>query len=104
MTGDHLARPGYKVKLNKDGSQREYWDARADLVRRGYPIKRVRLHYDQSPFGRAQLAARCQMLQAEMLVRAGNEGKIPSLAATTDQSAACAAYSRQMTCRPSSAA
>jgi hypothetical protein len=71
-------RPGYKSKRNRDGSVREYWDARADLVKRGYPVKRVRLHYDATLPGRRQLAARCQTLQAEMLVWAANEGKLPA--------------------------
>lgn len=59
--------PGLKRKRNKDGTFREYWQARDDLVRRGYRPSSVRLHYPDTPAGRTQLAARCQILQAEML-------------------------------------
>lgn len=59
--------PGLKRKRNKDGTFREYWEARADLVKRGYRPSSVRLHYPVTSEGRIQLASRCQILQAEML-------------------------------------
>ncbi len=74
---EQVGRPGYKLKQNRDGTVREYWAARTDLVKRGYAPKVVRLHYDETPQGRRQLAARCQTLQAEMLLWAANEGRIP---------------------------
>jgi hypothetical protein len=61
---EQVGRPGYKLKRNRDGTVREYWAARTDLVKRGYAPKVVRLHYDETPQGRRQLAARCQTLQA----------------------------------------
>lgn len=69
--------PGYKPKRNHDGSIREYWVARDDLVARGYRPKLVRLHYDKTPDGRRQLAARCQILQAEMLAWASGGDRLP---------------------------
>jgi hypothetical protein len=71
-------RPGYKRKHNRDGTFREYWVARAALVRRGYAPKVVRLHYDETPHGRRQLAAKCRTLQAEMELWAANVGRTPS--------------------------
>jgi hypothetical protein len=71
-------RPGYKLKKNKDGSSREYWAARSDLALRGYQPKAVRLHYDETDDSRKQLAAKCRVLQAEMLAWAANDGKLPS--------------------------
>ncbi|KQV83648.1 hypothetical protein [Rhizobium sp. Root1220] len=59
--------PGLKRKRNKDGTFREYWEARGDLVKRGYRPSSVRLHYPVTSEGRLQLASRCQILQAEML-------------------------------------
>lgn len=67
--------PGLKRKKNKDGTYREYWEARADLVKRGYRPSSIRLHYPETSDGRTQLAARCQILQAEMLAWASREGK-----------------------------
>ncbi|MGR9238874.1 integrase [Rhizobium leguminosarum] len=64
--------PGLKRKKNKDGTFREYWEARADLAKRGYRPSSVRLHYPVTPEGRMQLAARCRILQAEMLAWAAN--------------------------------
>ncbi|MBB4580362.1 hypothetical protein GGE45_002692 [Rhizobium aethiopicum] len=64
--------PGLKRKRNKDGTHREYWEARADLVKRGYRPSTVRLHYPDTSEGRTQLAARCRILQAEMLAWAAN--------------------------------
>ncbi|MCT8970689.1 integrase [Microbaculum marinisediminis] len=60
--------PGYKARRNKDGTVRHVWVARADLVRKGYTPKTVRLHYDATtPDGRALIAAACRRYQAEML-------------------------------------
>lgn len=64
--------PGLKRKRNKDGTFREYWEARADLAKRGYRPSSVRLHYPVTSEGRTQLAARCRILQAEMLAWATN--------------------------------
>jgi hypothetical protein len=77
MNGDDN-RPGYKCKRNRDGTVREYWAAAPRLAKRGYTPKAVRLHYDLTTQGRRQLAARCQILQAEMLAWSANEGKIPA--------------------------
>ncbi|CDZ60296.1 Phage integrase [Neorhizobium galegae bv. orientalis] len=67
--------PGLKRKKNKDGTHREYWEARADLVKRGFRPSAVRLHYPVTSEGRQQLASRCQILQAEMLAWAANGGR-----------------------------
>lgn len=67
--------PGLKRKKNKDGTFREYWEARADLVKRGFRPSSIRLHYPDTPEGRTQLAARCQILQAETLDWATREGR-----------------------------
>ncbi|MBD9569004.1 integrase [Ensifer sp. ENS08] len=66
--------PGLKRKSNKDGTVREYWMARADLVKRGYRPSSIRLHYPETPEGRIQLASKCQILQAEMLAWAARGG------------------------------
>lgn len=77
--------PGLKVKRNKDGSLRYYWEARTDAAKLGYRPSSIRLHYGDE----GQRAARCRVLQAEMLawLAAGNqfparryEGTIGSLA------------------------
>ncbi|MEJ8308842.1 integrase [Agrobacterium larrymoorei] len=70
-----MGAPGLKRKRNQDGSFREYWQARSDLVKKGYKPSSVRLHYDESIDGRNMLAARCQVLQAEMLAWVSNEGR-----------------------------
>lgn len=59
--------PGLKRKPNKDGSSRWYWEARTDLVKRGYRPSSVRLHYPETADGKLQRAARCRILWAEML-------------------------------------
>lgn len=69
--------PGYKVKPNRDGTWREGWEARHDLVKRGYRPSWVRLYYPDTPDGRRLLAARCQDLQGQMLAWAANEGAFP---------------------------
>jgi len=67
--------PGLKKKKNKDGSVREYWMARADIVSRGFRPSSVRLHYPDTDEGRNQLAARCHILQAEMLAWSSRGGQ-----------------------------
>lgn len=59
--------PGLKRKKNKDGSERTYWMARADIVRRGFMPSSVRLCFPDTAEGAEQLSARCHILQAEML-------------------------------------
>ncbi|CAN7460581.1 integrase [Mesorhizobium sp. LjNodule214] len=59
--------PGLKRKHNKDGTAREYWEARGDLARRGFRPSSIRLHYTDTPEGREHLSARCHLLQAQML-------------------------------------
>ncbi len=63
--------PGLKVKKNKDATLRYYWEARTDAVKLGYKPTSIRLHYDDE----LQRAARCRILQAEMLawLSAGNK-------------------------------
>ena len=63
--------PGLKVKRNKDGTLRHYWEARSDAVALGYKPSSIRLHYTDED----QRAARCRVLQAEMLawLAAGNQ-------------------------------
>lgn len=65
--------PGLKVKSNKDGTVRYYWEARTDAARRGYRPSSVRLHYDDDD----QRAARCRVLQAEMLAWLANGDRFP---------------------------
>lgn len=69
--------PGYKCKANRDGTCREGWEARHDLVKRGYQPSWVRLYYPDTPDGRRQLEARCKDLQGQMLAWAANEGRLP---------------------------
>ena len=69
--------PGYKCKPNRDGTWREGWEARHDLVKRGYRPSWVRLHYPDTPEGRRLLAARCCDLQGQMLAWGANEGTFP---------------------------
>ena len=68
---------GYKCKANRDGTYREGWEARHDLVKRGYRPSWVRLYYPETPEGRRQLAAKCQDLQGQMLAWAANDGAFP---------------------------
>ncbi|MFI5411261.1 integrase [Kaistia sp. UC242_56] len=69
--------PGLKKKRNADGSFRWYWEARSDLVKRGYRPSTVRLHYPETAEGDAQRAARCGILWAEMLAWDAAGGSIP---------------------------
>jgi hypothetical protein len=68
---------GYKCKANRDETWREGWEARHDIVKRGYRPSWVRLFYPDTPDGRRQLAAHCQELQGQMLAWAANEGAFP---------------------------
>lgn len=70
--------PGYKCKPNRDGTWREGWEARHDLVKRGYSPSWVRLFYPDTPEGRGQLSARCLDLQGQMLAWAVNQGAYPA--------------------------
>jgi hypothetical protein len=69
--------PGLKRKRNQDGTYRWYWEARTDLVKRGYRPSMVRLHYSETEDGGHQRAARCRILWAEMLTWASNGGAFP---------------------------
>lgn len=62
MPGTERA-PGLVWRKRRNGPQVPYWIARTDLVRAGYRPKSVRLHYEDAE----ALAARCYVLQAEML-------------------------------------
>jgi hypothetical protein len=66
--------PGLKRKRNRDGSARFYWEARSDLAKRGYRPSSIRLHFPDTPEGQLQMAARCRILQAEMLAWQANDG------------------------------
>jgi hypothetical protein len=66
--------PELKQKRNDDGSYRYYWQARTDLVKKGYRPSSVRLHYPETTEGLAQRAARCRILWAEMLAWAAHDG------------------------------
>lgn len=63
---------GLVWRTRRDGAQAAYWIARASLVKAGYQPKSVRLHYAADD---PALAARCRVLQAEMLAWAA--GKMP---------------------------
>lgn len=60
--------PGLEWRTSKAGERRAYWRARADLIKRGYRPKLVRLHYRlDNPLQLEELASRCHQLQAQML-------------------------------------
>lgn len=60
--------PGLKRRTRKDGPDVLIWVARADLVKRGYEPKTVRLPYRlDEPADAPMLSAACLRLQAEML-------------------------------------
>ena len=72
--------PGLPWNTRKSGERVPYWRARADLIKRGYQPKTVRLHYDvSSPLEMEALASRCHRLQSEMLAWAhrGDARPIP---------------------------
>ncbi|MFG1377334.1 hypothetical protein [Xanthobacter autotrophicus] len=59
--------PGLSWRPRKDGKA-AYWVAREDLVRKGFKPSTVRIHFDPAdPFHPAKIAAKCRVLQAEML-------------------------------------
>jgi len=68
--------PGYKCKGNRNGTWREGWEARHDIVKRGYRPSWVRLYYPDTPDGRRQLSTRCKDLQGQMLAWAADEGAL----------------------------
>ena len=59
--------PGLSWRPRKDGKA-AYWVAREDLVKKGFRPSTVRIHFDPAdPFHQAKIAAKCRVLQAEML-------------------------------------
>lgn len=65
--------PGLVWRKRRDGTPIAYWVARRSLVAAGYRPKTVRLHYADE----LALAARCHVLQAEMLQWAVERGRAP---------------------------
>src|SRR6266403_432060 len=64
--------PGLAWRKRRDGARAAYWIARKDAVKAGYKPKVVRLHHaPEDPM----LAARCHVLQAEMLTWLSECGK-----------------------------
>ena len=59
--------PGLKKLKRRDGHIDRYWAASEAAKVKGYPVKSVRLHYDDTIAGRLACAARCRQLQSEML-------------------------------------
>ena len=66
--------PGLVLRKRSDGSTAAYWTARPDLIKAGYRPKTVRLHY--APDDPA-LAARCHVLQVEMLEWSAGRNRRP---------------------------
>ena len=66
---------GLVWRPRSNGSQVAYWVARRDLVKAGYRPKTVRLHYAADD---PALAARCHVLQAEMLAWSGAHRRSPA--------------------------
>ena len=57
--------PGLKWRREHTAA---YWVARADLVKKGFKPSTVRIHFDPADFShQAKIAAKCRVLQAEML-------------------------------------
>ncbi len=74
MHFDDTKMPGHKIRRNRDGTCRQYWAARHDLVKIGYRPATVRLHYDAAtPEGRALIAAACARYQADMMAWAAGQ-------------------------------
>ncbi|NMN58020.1 hypothetical protein FHT36_001922 [Xanthobacter sp. SG618] len=66
--------PGLKWRSRKKG-RAAYWVARHDIVKKGYRPETVRIHFNpQEPDHLQEIAARCRVLQQEMLTWAG-EGR-----------------------------
>ena len=62
---DHA--PGLSWRPRKDGKA-AYWVAREELVKKGFKPSTVRIHFDPAdPLHSAKIAAKCRVLQAEML-------------------------------------
>ena len=91
--------PGYKCKANRDGTWREGWEARHDIVRRGYRPSWVRLFYPDTPDGRRQLEARCKDLQGRCSRGPRTKALFPNVAMMA-QSAASRITSRPMRFSP----
>lgn len=70
MSDTEKKPPGLIWRTRRNGAQVAYWAARKDLIKRGYEPKIVRLNYAA---GDPQLAARCHVLQAEMLTWAAGK-------------------------------
>lgn len=71
--------PGLKYRARKNGSSVSYWVASEAAVKAGYVPKSVRLSYTIE----ADLIARCQRLQAEMLLwMGGNKASTPQFDGT----------------------
>jgi integrase len=64
--------PGLQRSQRKDGSVALHWVAPRVAVAAGYPVRTVRLHYEE---GSAHLAERCQDLHAQALAWLWEEGK-----------------------------
>ena len=64
--------PGLVWRKRRHGPQVPYWIANRNYVKAGYTPKAVRLHYE---IGDPMLAARCHLLQAEMLSWAQDTGR-----------------------------
>jgi hypothetical protein len=59
---------GLKWRTRSTGERRAYWVARKDMIARGYRPKTVAIHFDpRDPDHLVMIAARCKVLQAEML-------------------------------------
>ena len=84
--------PGLKCKRNKDGTFRWYWGANRVAVKRGYRPAVVRLHYPDTPDGKAQQAARCRVLQQEMLAWLANGNEFPRQGFDGTMGSACRIY------------
>lgn len=66
--------PGLVWKLRKNGKWTARWQARTDLIRRGYPIRAHRLWAGVSLTGdeQAEIIRACNRLQSEMLEWSAN--------------------------------
>jgi hypothetical protein len=72
MSSSNQKAPGLVYRKRRNGAQAYYWIARKDAVDAGYQPKSVRLHHE---IGDPLLAARCHVLQAEMLTWLSDAGK-----------------------------
>lgn len=68
MKNDEFQAPGLKRMKRKNGRIDLYWVASEEAVKKGYPVKTARLFGNWDDLQQARdIAARCQVLQAEML-------------------------------------